>query len=719
MTTLTHRFGWPLYRHISPRLTLAERLGYLFATRPVLRRAALMWLITQLLSAWALAAAPRAAASAIGATIEWTGIADSHGVPLSAYYLSVVSTAEAVMEGGPDLTLNPTSWFKTATYAMTTGLSHQFVSEMLQAQMAWYMMMIALALWLLKFAMSSTWLYWLAVWFRPLLALFQQLLSDLWAFPICLTLGLGVGAYYLIGHNRRGHGWSIMLSAIVIGVLGLYLTHEPLDEIYSDSGLLNQSRNLGFTVAQAFINNGPLASGGSTGQMQSLTGLLTDALVRAPLQLQNFGMVVDGVGNCSTAWSGAIVQHPHMLSATDGQAGLNDWSGPAHAMAKCGAPQALSYAQNLDGANLAPGIFLWVIGLAFTTFVLYVAISYIMVAGAAFINVFLITTAVLKAMIAGKPRESAKRRFEEFVKHFFLVFAYVLYASCAAVIVFKTVAPHGYADQVGMTHPFARMVMIALVSVVAIGLFHVLKKILADHTFGTIVHGARDAYHNARSGWDRGRRHYDQGRELYGKGRDAYDKYRSKRSEAGGDDEADKPVTGEPVNGRPPEGRPPNPAKPRPSHPGRAAQTGGGAAEAGATEGGAAAAEGGATVAAEGAATVVAPEVVAGVVVASKVAHGVKHHRDAKKAQTSNGQGANTTDSAARHRRPPTHPSGPAAELPPTAPANGRTTGPAPQQGRRGQPPHASSYAHHSDTNIPLPEEPPFDDDPGPVSGRR
>lgn len=712
MTTLTYGFRWPLHRHTSAGLSLAERLGYLFATRPVLRRAALMWLITQLLSSWALAAAPRAAASAIGATIEWTGIADSHGVPLSAYYLSVVSTAEAVMEGGPDLTLNPTSWFKTATYAMTTGLSHQFVSELLQAQMAWYIMMIALSLWLLKFAMSSTWLYWLAVWFRPLLALFQQLLSDLWAFPICLTLGLGVGAFFLIAHNRRGMGWSIILSTIVIGVLGLYLTHEPLAEVYSDSGLLNQSRNLGFTVAQAFINNGPLASGGSTGQMQSLTGLITDATVRAPLQLQNFGMVVDGVGNCSSAWSNAIISHVP--------------DGPAHAMAKCGAPQALTYTQNLDGANLAPGAFLWVVGGAFATFVLYVAISYVMVAGAAFLNVFLITTAVLKAMIAGKPRESAKRRLEQFIKHFFLVFAYVLYASCAAVIVFKTVAPRGYADQVGMTHPFARMVMIALVSVIAIVLFHYLKKELGDHTFGSIVHGARNTYDKARSGWDRGRRNYDKGRDLYGKGRDAYDKYRSKTSDADGDGEADKPLTGEPATGRPPEGRPPNPAKPRPSHTGRAAQTGDGAAEAGATEGAAAAAEGGATVAAEGAAAVVAPEVVAGVVVASKVAHGVKHHHDAKKAQTSNsqtpnGQSTPTADSTARHRRPQTHPSGPAGELPPTAPANGRTTGRAPQQARRGAqaPPPASSYAHHSDTNIPLPEEPPLDDDPGPVSGRR
>ena len=47
--------------------------------------------------------------------------------------------------------------------------------------------MITLALWLLRFAMSSMWLYWLATWFRPLFDAMRQLLADLWVFPLCLT----------------------------------------------------------------------------------------------------------------------------------------------------------------------------------------------------------------------------------------------------------------------------------------------------------------------------------------------------------------------------------------------------------------------------------------------------------------------------------------------------------------------------------------------------
>ena len=62
-----------------------------------------------------------------------------------------------------------------------------------------------------------------------------------------------------------------MLSTFAIGIIGIILTRDPLTELYSDNGLLNQGRNLGFTVAQAAMNNGAIAPGGSQGQLSNLT----------------------------------------------------------------------------------------------------------------------------------------------------------------------------------------------------------------------------------------------------------------------------------------------------------------------------------------------------------------------------------------------------------------------------------------------------------------
>jgi hypothetical protein len=77
-------------------------------------------------------AAPPAAASTLAGALNWTGIADSHGVPAGDLYLSVVSTSEAITEARPGLNANPTSWARWLGHAVTTGVSHQIIIELLQ-----------------------------------------------------------------------------------------------------------------------------------------------------------------------------------------------------------------------------------------------------------------------------------------------------------------------------------------------------------------------------------------------------------------------------------------------------------------------------------------------------------------------------------------------------------------------------------------------------------
>ena len=167
-----------------------ERIGYELAIHPRLRRILLVWLATHTLALWALAAAPRATAATMGAALNWTGITDSYGVPVGAYFLSTVDTMEALTEGGPDVSVvDPGSWMRWGAHAITTGLTHETVASWVQAQASVYIFLLAGVLWLLKFAMSSTWLYWLATWFKPILEALRQLLVDLHVFPICLAPG--------------------------------------------------------------------------------------------------------------------------------------------------------------------------------------------------------------------------------------------------------------------------------------------------------------------------------------------------------------------------------------------------------------------------------------------------------------------------------------------------------------------------------------------------
>ncbi|ORW10582.1 hypothetical protein [Mycobacterium kyorinense] len=605
----------------------AEYIGYQLALRPRLRRVATLWLTTHTLGACAVIAAPPAAASTLAGALNWTGITDSHHVPIGNYYLSVVNTSEAITKAGPPISANPASWARWLANAVNVGLTHETVCQLLQWEAAIYIFLMAMALWLLKFAMSNTWLYWLATWVRPLFATLQKILADLWVFPACLVAGLAVGAFHIFWHGRKGHGTGIMLSSFAMGVVGMIFTGNPLADLYNENGLITQGRNLGFTMAQAAFHNGPLTTGGSTAQLQHLTGLIADATVRMPLQLMNFGAPIDNIGDCGQAYTAAMLNP-------------RDPADAAHQMAHCGAPDALSFAQHLSGANLAVGLIYALLGAMFAAFVCYVTYSYVMVCSAAFINALLSVATAATAMIHGRPRRRAIRRFTLMFKHAGLVFAYTTYISVAAIILLKMASIGGYADQVGMTHPLARLLMIAITSVAAIGVFRWLKHELGDHTRQDLTNTVTDLQNKAREGYQRGQDGYQRARDLNSRAP------WSKKPDTGDEPSShpDEPLTGTPVQGRPPGGPPPNPGSgttaphtpsPTPPAPSGAAAAGADAgASAGATSA-SAAATGTAVTAGEAAGAVVAPEVAAAVIAARAA---TSHHSQRRAAQSSPNQ---------------------------------------------------------------------------------
>jgi hypothetical protein len=218
----------------------------------------------------------------------------------------------------------------------------------------------------------------------------------------------------------------------------------------------------------------------------------------------------------------------------------------------------------------------------------------------------------------------------------------------AAIIVLKTAAPGGYAAQVNMTHPVALLVLIALISAVATGLFRWLKRELGDHTRDDLVRTVTELIDHGRSGYDRGRRGVERGRDMYDRGRNRFGRRMSGDSDDDDRGTPDEPLTGKPIPGRPPTGGAPAggrgrtpPRGPAPSGPtGTAASVPGRAAPA--------ASRAGATAtAAEAGAAVAAPEVVIGVAVADAAGRRLHRHGD--------NVAAEAHDSRHRYRRHPDH----------------------------------------------------------------
>ena len=156
------------------------------------------WLTTHVLAVWAVAAAPPAFAATMAAALNWTGITDSYGVPVGRLLPVGRRHPRSHHRSGPRHQPQPQLVGPLGRHTRSPAAStHDTIATWLQAQASVYIVMITLALWLLRFAMSSTWLYWLATWFRPLFEVLRHLLVELYVFPICLVLGIAVGAYHL------------------------------------------------------------------------------------------------------------------------------------------------------------------------------------------------------------------------------------------------------------------------------------------------------------------------------------------------------------------------------------------------------------------------------------------------------------------------------------------------------------------------------------------
>ncbi|BBC69066.1 hypothetical protein MMRN_p0350 (plasmid) [Mycobacterium marinum] len=305
----------------------------------------------------------------------------------------------------------------------------------------------------------------------PVFETLRVILADLWVFPICLTLGLGVGAFHILWHGRKGFGSGIIVSTLAIGVLGIVLTRDPLSDLYNEDGLLTQGRNLGFSISQAAFNNGSITTGGGQAQL-STTGLIADATVRMPLQLMNFGTTIDDIGTCGDAYTAAMLTPTTATSP----APRTRWPPVGHHSILRPTPQ---WRQSRARSLLRP---------ARSHLRLLRLLRHLQLR-----HGVLRSLRQRPAVHRGRrpddprpPRRRAARRITMFFKHAALVFAYTTYISMAAMIVLKMGARGGYADQVGMRHPLARLFMIAIVSAVAIGVFWWLKhELLGDHTSTT------------------------------------------------------------------------------------------------------------------------------------------------------------------------------------------------------------------------------------------
>lgn len=217
------------------------------------------------------------AGSSTGSSLAWTNLTDSSHVPVSSYLFA--TDHGSILHPG-----------------------NSAVSTVLGLEFAGWKIMVITAIWLIGYALSFRWL---DLFDKALTGVAHSLSGQL-ATPMMLVTAATIGAFCVAWFVVRGfHAKATVqvVTMLAVAVIGPVFLAEPLADVLSQDGLLAKGRDLGIAVAAGLDGQ---SSSDPANMVASMQTTLTDNFARRPLQVWNFGHIVDERSACRTAWSAAI-----------------------------------------------------------------------------------------------------------------------------------------------------------------------------------------------------------------------------------------------------------------------------------------------------------------------------------------------------------------------------------------------------------------------------
>lgn len=242
-----------------------------------------LFLASQIVWLAAFLLAPHAAAAGLDGLLGFTGINDSHNIPLSANMY--VRADDTLFDWNGVLP------------RINTGVS---VSDGIAASVgAWItsfiVVSVSLMLWLIKVLRSSFWNDLIGAIFKIVGFSLEQVVNAGPFVPLGLLIGSFVGVM-MMAFGRHTAGRMTIVITWAIGIIGMSVGHDAVSKLLAPSGWLNQVRTVADGIAGTLMRRGQLISSGDTGIDRKFDELQTgfaDA-TRQGLQQWMLGRIVDG-----------------------------------------------------------------------------------------------------------------------------------------------------------------------------------------------------------------------------------------------------------------------------------------------------------------------------------------------------------------------------------------------------------------------------------------
>lgn len=262
--------------------------------------------------------------------VAWMNIRDSSGVAL-ADYLLVVDPGSLHNPGG------------MVTWSL---LGLEFVV---------YMIIVTTAIWWLGFTLSFRWLDLFA---SALQGVANALTAQI-ATPIVLLTAASIGAFFVAWFIVRGFPAKAVAQVVtmfLVAIVGPVFLAAPTADVLSSDGLMARGRDLGISIA-AGVNGS--SDRNPTRLIDTLQGQMADTFARRPVQVWNFGHVLDERTTCGAAWSAGIAAGDDKRAKT--------------IIENCGDSQAIARMENPSAGQLCTGLILLLSALVSLVFAVYLS----------------------------------------------------------------------------------------------------------------------------------------------------------------------------------------------------------------------------------------------------------------------------------------------------------------------------------------------------------
>ncbi|MBF6082939.1 hypothetical protein IU485_16375 [Nocardia cyriacigeorgica] len=219
-----------------------------------------------------------AAGSSANTALSALEVKDSSGVDL-AQYMFVVNVGNSLF--------NPAD----TALALVIGLIF-----------AGWLVVVGAVLWLVGWVLSFVWLDLIGNVITGVANSFTSQIATTIMLVTAATIGAVIVGVFL-ARGLHAKATAQIVTMIGVAMLGPIFLANPLAEILSSHGVLVQGRDIGLSVAAGLHGSTAIDPDQLVATMQADT---VDNFARKPLQVWNFGLVVDEYTGCKEAWSAGI-----------------------------------------------------------------------------------------------------------------------------------------------------------------------------------------------------------------------------------------------------------------------------------------------------------------------------------------------------------------------------------------------------------------------------